>query len=260
MKSNRKDNPQTDKSPQKSKRKWIDTLLLVLIIACLGTAAYLLIKPMVVKHNQDKITAELNEALENGNRIFVDPLANKVPGEAYDFFGDTGEINFEDLPDQVELIPLGRLKIRKINVDLPILEGGTHVQLRYGLAHIEDTPLPGEPGNSSILGHRMLDNGRHLNRLNEVENGDTFTVNTGDDLYTYEVIDMPIIKPEELPAYIAKDYGAPAITLITCHPIPEWSHRLLCVGKQTRHQKMKEGNWVDVPLPEYIAPVQTSQE
>lgn len=222
------------------KRNWVDALLVVIIAACLITGSYLLIKPAVVKSNQDKVTAELNAAVVGDVKkpIFVDPYANQVPGEAYDFFGDETEINYEDLPDQVELIPIGRLKIPDIRVDLPILEGATHVQLRYGLAHIETTSKPGEDGNCAILGHRMLDSGRHLNRLNETEIGDQITINTGTDLYTYEVFDMPIIEPEQLVDYVTKDYGEPTITLITCHPIPRWTQRLLCVARQVDHQEI----------------------
>ncbi|MGI6546070.1 MAG: class D sortase [Fastidiosipilaceae bacterium] len=227
----------------KQKNKWIDVLLILIIIASLSSGLYLLIQPKIVQNNQDKVTADLNLVVDGqlNQPIMVDPRANKVPGEDYDFFGDDDQddINYEDLPDLVELIPLGRLKIPDINVDLPILEGATHVQLRYGLAHIESSSLPGEEGNCAILGHRMLDNGRHLNRLNEVEIGDLITINTGTDLYTYEVFDMPVVRPEDLLSYVEKDYSGSTITLSTCHPIPTWTHRLLCVAKQVEHQTIE---------------------
>ncbi len=226
----------------KQKRKWVDVLLILIIITSLSAGLYLLIQPKIVQRNQDKVTADLNSVIDGqlNQPILVDPRANKVPGEDYDFFGDDDQgINYDDLPGLVELIPLGRLKIPDINVDLPILEGATHVQLRYGLAHIESSSLPGQEGNCAILGHRMLENGRHLNRLNEVEIGDLITINTGTDLYTYEVFDMPVVKPEDLLSYVEKDYGVPTVTLSTCHPIPTWTHRLLCVAKQVDRQAVE---------------------
>ena len=201
-----------------------------------------MIKPIVVKHRQDEVTALLNDKLDAGDlsSIKVRANANKVEGEAYDFYGE-GEINYEDLDPnaEVELVPLGRVKIPSINVNLPLLNQAWAVQLRYGLGHVPESALPGEDGNCAILGHRMLDSGRHLNRLNEVKVGDHFTINTGTDLYTYEVIDMPVIEPEVLMDYVNKNYGEPTVTLITCHPIPTWTHRLLCVGKQIDHKVLK---------------------
>lgn len=228
---------------RKPKNPWVDRLLILAVIACLGAGAFLLIRPRVIKQRQDQITHQLNERIESGlmEPIVVPRDANMVEGESYDFYGKDSHINYQDLPEEenVELIPLARLEIPKIHVNLPILEGATNVQLRYGLAHVTETAKPGENGNAAMLGHRMLDSGRHLNRLNEVEAGDKITINTGTDLYTYEVTDMPVIDPEVLMDYVERDYGEPTITLITCHPIPSWSHRLLCIARQTDHQVLQ---------------------
>lgn len=229
-----------NREPQqrKTKNPWVDRLLILAVVVCLGAGAFLLIRPRIIKQRQDQITDQLNQRIESG---LMEPLvvprdANRVEGESYDFYGEDNRINYEELPEEVELIPLGRLEIPKIHVNLPILEGATNIQLRYGLAHVTETVNPGENGNAAMLGHRMLDSGRHLNRLDEVEAGDQIKINTGTDLYTYEVIDTPVIDPEVLMDYVERDYGEPTITLITCHPIPSWSHRLLCIARQTDHQ------------------------
>lgn len=232
-----------ERPPQnrKPKNPWIDRLLILAVIVCLGAGAFLLIRPRVIKQRQDQVTSQLNQRIESGlmEPIVVPRDANPVEGESYDFYGEDNPVNYQDLPEEVELIPLGRLEIPKIHVDLPILEGATNVQLRYGLAHVTETAKPGENGNAAMLGHRMLDSGRHLNRLDEVEVGDKITINTGTDLYTYEVTDMPVIDPEVLMDYVERHYGEPTITLITCHPIPSWSHRLLCIARQIDHQVLQ---------------------
>ncbi len=218
---------------KKKRNRFIDLLLTFMIIGCLSTAAYLFINPIIIKHRQDAITNDLNQQIDSGllTPIRVNSKANPVGGESYDFYGN--DTNFDDLPDEVDLIPLGRIEIPSIHVNLPVLEGATTVQLRYGLAHVPDSAKPGsDQGNSAILGHRMLDNGRHLNRLNEVKVGDEIWFKTPTEHVKYVVIDMPIIDPDQLPDYIDKNYGEPTITLITCHPIPSWTHRLLCVAKR----------------------------
>ena len=229
---------ETNKKQSKG-RKLVDRLFIIIIVICFAVGIYLLVKPIVIKNRQDQITDELNERIDSGlmEPIVVPIDANPVEGESYDYYGDYEtdpyEINYADLPDgNVELIPLGRLEIPKIHVNLPILEYATRVQLRYGLAHVETTAKPGEDGNNAMLGHRMLDSGRHLNRLDEVAIGDKITINTGSVLYTYEVIEMVVIDPAVLMDYVEKDYGMPTLTLITCDPIPTWEHRLLCIAKE----------------------------
>lgn len=245
-------------SQKKKKRKkmgWLDILLIVLMVGCFAGGAFLLIKPLVIEHRQDEVTEKLNSQIEKGDLspFVVDRDANKVEGEMYDFFGDNGyqgeqSINYDDLPKEVKLQPIARVQIPAINVDLPLLEGATHIQLRYGLAHVPDTAKPGEKGNCAVLGHRMLKSGRHLNRLNEVKDGDTVVVRTDKDIYTYRVFKMVTILPRELPDYIDKDYGFQTITLITCDPIPTWTHRILCIAKLESHKTIDGRN---IPVSTY---------
>ena len=149
-----------NREPQqrKTKNPWVDRLLILAVVVCLGAGAFLLIRPRIIKQRQDQITDQLNQRIESG---LMEPLvvprdANRVEGEFYDFYGEDNRINYEELPEEVELIPLGRLEIPKIHVNLPILEGATNIQLRYGLAHVTETVNPGENGNAAMLGHRML--------------------------------------------------------------------------------------------------------
>ena len=49
---------------------------------------------------------------------------------------------------------LGRLDIPRLGISVAVLQGTSSRMLRLGAGHIEGTPLPGEPGNSGIAGHR----------------------------------------------------------------------------------------------------------
>ena len=62
---------------------------------------------------------------------------------------------------------LTTLRIPKIGVEVLVVEGTTPAALRAGAGHYVGTPLPGEPGNVGIAGHRTT-YGRPLNRLDEL--------------------------------------------------------------------------------------------
>ena len=49
---------------------------------------------------------------------------------------------------------LGHIEIPRIGVFVAVLQGTTSRTLRLGVGHIMGTPLPGEPGNMGIAGHR----------------------------------------------------------------------------------------------------------
>src|SRR5262249_19060340 len=50
--------------------------------------------------------------------------------------------------------PLAILRIPRIGIEVPILEGTDDWALNRAVGHIADTPAPGADGNSGIAGHR----------------------------------------------------------------------------------------------------------
>src|SRR5215218_1072914 len=49
---------------------------------------------------------------------------------------------------------LGRLDAPTVKMSTSVLEGSDDGTLSRGAGHIEDTPLPGQPGNIGVAGHR----------------------------------------------------------------------------------------------------------
>jgi sortase A len=121
---------------------------------------------------------------------------------------------------------LGRIQIPDIGVDFYILEG---VDLRYlesGPGHCPNTPLPGQPGNAALAGHRTT-YAAPFHRLDELDPGDMITVDTVQGSFTYEVMpqegapDEPpsghfIVEPTQVE--ILDDFGDDRLTLMACHP------------------------------------------
>lgn len=85
-----------------------------------------------------------------------------------------------------------------------------------------------------ISGHRGLPSAKLFSDLDELEEGDTFTITVLDRLLTYEVDQIRIVEPEEvsnLNIEPEEDY----VTLLTCTPYGINTHRLLVRGHRTRN-------------------------
>ncbi|WP_442602140.1 class D sortase [Paenibacillus sp. KN14-4R] len=124
----------------------------------------------------------------------------------------------------------GMLKIDKINLYLPILHGATKDNMKTTLASIENTGKAGELGNYAIAGHRNTTYGRNFNRVDELAIGDQIDVNTGTNEFEYIVSEKLLVKPEDV-WVLESDGKSKEITLVTCYPIVNPTHRLIIKGK-----------------------------
>lgn len=123
----------------------------------------------------------------------------------------------------------GVLTIDKIDLKLPILTDATVNNLKISVASIANTGKAGAVGNYAIAGHRNLTYGKNFNRLDEVTEGDFIEVNTGSKTYIYKVVDKQYVLPEDV--WVLKGNGKDReITLITCHPMENPTHRIAIKG------------------------------
>lgn len=124
----------------------------------------------------------------------------------------------------------GILKIEKIKFSQPILKGATQNNLNISVASVENTGKAGELGNYAIAGHRNRSFGRNFNRLEEVDVGDKIVVDSGDNQFEYTVTEKLYVYPEEVWVLYSNKEDK-EITLITCHPMKNPTHRLIIKGK-----------------------------
>ncbi|WFA08016.1 class D sortase [Tissierella sp. Yu-01] len=124
----------------------------------------------------------------------------------------------------------GILEIEKINLKLPILRGATEKNMLISVASINNTGTLGEIGNYAIAGHRNRTYGRNFNRLDEVEGGDIIYIRDGENNYKYTVVEKLYVLPEEVWVLNGNNMDK-EITLITCHPRINPTHRLIVKGK-----------------------------
>lgn len=123
------------------------------------------------------------------------------------------------------------IKISKIDLELPVLEGATKTNMRYAAAHMKETTDLGEEGNAAIAAHRSHTKGRLFNRLNEVEVGDEILIEVKEGSYVYTVDKISVVKPTDVSVLDVEDPEERVLTLITCDPLINPTHRLIVRAK-----------------------------
>jgi sortase A len=122
---------------------------------------------------------------------------------------------------------MAHIRIPAIGVDKIVVEGVTLEDLKRGPGHYPDTPLPGQPGNAAIAGHRTT-YGAPFNRIDELDPGDEILVTTVQGAFRYEVSDQLIVSPKEVA--VLDDFGDNRLTLTACHPKYSARQRIVVVA------------------------------
>ena len=124
--------------------------------------------------------------------------------------------------------PQSIISIPKINVTAPIVYASSNDEvsidnaLKNGVVHYAGTALPGELGNSVVVGHSSNDWWQPGDYkfvfilLDKLIPGDTFSVNYQSKRYVYKVTEVKTVLPTDL-SVLAPTSDA-TFTLITCTP------------------------------------------
>lgn len=107
---------------------------------------------------------------------------------------------------------MGKITIPKIDKELPIIFGTSEEELGRGVGHYIGTAYPGENGNVVLSGHRDT----VFERLDELQVGDTFDVETLDGNFTYQIYEGKIVESDDRTVIVP--YSLPVLTLVTCYP------------------------------------------
>jgi sortase A len=110
---------------------------------------------------------------------------------------------------------VARIVIPRIDVDKIVVHGVSRDDLKRGPGHYPGTPLPGQPGNAAIAGHRTT-YGAPFHRVDELEPGDEILVTTQQGSFRYEVMGTEIVLPTDVE--VVHDQGDDRLTLTSCHP------------------------------------------
>ena len=176
---------------------------------------------------------ELNEQKNHYNK-YNEELADENPiveMSEDDFNVDETQSTYDFLNSDDAI---GSLIIPSINVNLPIFDGVTNLNLQKGIAHLDNTSYPtGEKSTHCVLaGHSGLSRAKILDDLDKVQIGDYFQIDYLNTTHNYIVIDIQVVLPEETESLRIKQDDT-LVTLVTCTPKNINSHRLLVTGRLT---------------------------
>ena len=126
---------------------------------------------------------------------------------------------------------MGTVDIPKIGIKLPIYHTTDEEVLEKAAGHLEGSSLPigGESTHCVITAHNGLVRAKMFTELDQLEEGDTFSLSILDRVLTYEVDQVLVAMPTDIEALSIVE-GQDYVTLYTCTPTGVNTHRLLVRG------------------------------
>ncbi len=108
--------------------------------------------------------------------------------------------------------PLAILRIPKVKLEVPILNGTDEISLNRGVGYIPGMSRPAEGGNVGVAGHRD----GFFRVLKDVVAGDIIEMETLDRVYLYKIDKIVIVDKKD--NSILRQTSEPLLTLVTCYP------------------------------------------
>ena len=108
--------------------------------------------------------------------------------------------------------PLAVLRIPRLGLEVPVLEGTDEWTLDRAVGHIEGTAGPGDPGNVGIAGHRD----GFFRVLKDVATGDVLELALRNGVRRFRVERLSIVGPDD--AEVIAPAARSLVTLVTCYP------------------------------------------
>ncbi|MDK8613433.1 class C sortase [Corynebacterium pseudodiphtheriticum] len=153
----------------------------------------------------------------------LDPWLGRISDDNLAYQDYLGQLNSESA--------MAQLVIPAIDVNLPIYHGTSDEVLQKGLGHLYGSSLPvgGDTTNTVISGHTGLSNATLFDNLGDVAVGDAVYLSTFGEKMKYEVDQIDVVLPHETDG-LEPRAGEDRMTLITCTPYGQNTHRLLVHG------------------------------
>jgi sortase A len=107
---------------------------------------------------------------------------------------------------------IGELRIPRLDLKTILVQGESSKALRRAVGHLPETPLPGEPGNVAIAGHRDS----FFRPLRGIQLGDAITIQTPNGEFQYQVESTEVVLPGDVQVLQASNGNT--LTLVTCFP------------------------------------------
>lgn len=224
---------------KKKSSRWTTVILIVILIIGLSLLLYPTFSNWWNSMHQTRVIASYTEQVSDIDNEQYDALWQEAwaynemlsqRGRQYELTEEEA-IRYQSLLNVGGTGIMGYVEIPAIDVLLPIYHGTDEAVMQVAVGHLEWTSLPvgGEGSHCAISSHRGLPSARLFTDLDQLAEGDTFSLRILDEILTYEIDQIRIVEPhqtEDLQVVAGMDY----CTLVTCTPYGVNSHRLLVRG------------------------------
>ena len=224
---------------KKKKGNFINVLLVLILLAGLSLLLYPTVSDYWNSFHQTRAIATYAEQVANLDSDAYDQIWEAARAYNRSLLGrrnsyllsDAQKEEYARLLDVSGLGVMGYIEIPEIDVSLPICHGTEESVLQTGIGHLEWTSLPvgGESSHCVLSGHRGLPSAKLFTNLDQLAQGDVFSLRVLDEVLTYEVDQILIVEPQETAALHIVE-GEDYCTLVTCTPYGINTHRLLVRG------------------------------
>lgn len=107
---------------------------------------------------------------------------------------------------------IGEMRIPRLALKTIVVQGESSKILQRAIGHLPGTPLPGEPGNVALAGHRDS----YFRPLRNIQPGDVITIKTPDAEFEYQVESIEVVLPSDV--QVLQPTVENSLTLVTCFP------------------------------------------
>ncbi len=214
----------------------ISTVILVIILLVgLSVMLYPSFSDWWNKRVQSRVVAGYQEAVMQMDDGETERLLNearsfnaKLAGISNPFVSSDELSEYDNILNISGTGIMGYISIPIIKVELPIYHGTSAEVLNIAAGHLEGSSFPvgGKNTHAVISAHRGLPSAKLFTDLDKLVVGDTFTVTILDEIFTYEVEEILIVKPDEINELLIIP-GGDYVTLMTCTPYGINTHRML---------------------------------
>lgn len=180
------------------------------------------------KVEEFKINIEAYNSLVRESRVqLTDPFINDVNNTLY---------QYSKLREYDEV--MGTLEIPAISLKVPIYFGTDEDTLHRGVGHLNGSSIPSSEKSvhSVLCGHTGYSKARLFTDLDTMELEDKFYIYINGKILAYEVDEITVVEPDDVSKLKIID-GENYVTLYTCTPYGENTHRLLVRGKNIEYNE-----------------------
>ena len=230
----------------KKKKSNLSTVILVLILILgLGIMAYPTVSDWWNSFHATRAIASYSAAVEKTDHDELQAMleAAREYNESLLYKENPYVMDEEDLARYNSLLDLsgtgiiGYVEIKSIGVYIPVYHGVGESVLQIAVGHIDWTSLPvgGENTHAVLSGHRGLPSARLFTDLDQMKEGDLFTITVLNQQISYQVDQIRIVEPADM-SELGIIPGGDYCTLVTCTPYGVNTHRLLVRGHRVANE------------------------